>query len=396
LGLQLGIGSFGLRGNEPVTATVDSSTLLIIATSAPPLRLAYRRDLLSCLGYPDGHRVSFTYRRKWIAEGVFGGNLKDRLALLVYSYEPADATSDKKGLGNRYSYVPLRFAKFDTLEPAVLVKSDNATPDTYFTASFYLGSFVDVNPVTLPSVRGFCEDAIRAHARPPAVPTAHLPWLFDLDTPWTVREAKDQEVAWAAIVEMLSHTESLQDCKFVQLGGLSRSAESPKAPGVPTVRPGPTRYVDAPVYALSSGENYRLVLTYLADPASETPKPTVSVTAGALEVSEPIFASVGQTRNATLLVRCKPVYADELSTVVVDHAGSAEGKAPRFMLLVKVEPRRVLRFLPIVLVLGFFLSSLIVSDFEDSWHPAVGLAKLLGAVMVGSGVWWGFRRLPGI
>ena len=45
---------------------LPADEIIVIATSVPEYRPAYKRDLLNCLCYPTGTSVRFSYRKRWI------------------------------------------------------------------------------------------------------------------------------------------------------------------------------------------------------------------------------------------------------------------------------------------------------------------------------------------
>jgi len=370
---------------------VTDTKLVIIATHAAPDKPAYRRDLLSCLAYPNDQLVSFLYRQKWIAPALLQPVESARRALLVYC-EKADNGDGALGSAG-YNYLPIRFASLVGLGPTALL---NSPDDPYLTASFRLGNFIAIAPGGVVATLDATNKQIGACEFSPHKPPDSTKWVFEADDPDELEEAIDPVIPWVTLVERLAHTSPLEGCTFVRFTGINR--EGQPLPGTtPDVRPGTAKFVDAPVYQLSSGATYRVELDYFSGPdVAVPPSPKTSGAGAAIQLSPAIFRSVGQTRKAVVALRCRPTYSTDLSVLVLDHKGSEVGNAPRLEVVVAVNPAVFLRILPFVLVLGFAASSLAVTDFEESFRLLAGIAKLAGAMMVALGVWWGFRRLPGV
>ncbi len=226
---------------------VAPSPLVVIATQASGSRPAYRRDLLSCLAYEDGHRVSFLYRRRWIAETLRGRGADGRTALLVYCHPPApeDATGIAAG---RPKYVPLRYVTFEEIGPRALLDGDLATDDTYVTVTFTLGKFVNVAPSTLQATFQSFDNAVGGYPRCPK-PGNDADWVFELEPPAGLGSDESAGIAWPAIVSHLAGTDALAGCTFMTLAGMVRLDKSGADPRS-GMSPKPTTFVGVPAYRL--------------------------------------------------------------------------------------------------------------------------------------------------
>jgi hypothetical protein len=77
---------------------VTENTILLATSASKP---EYKRDFLTCLASPAGHRVAFSYRKSWFQPELLSTDLTGRTATIVFS-EPNAAKTEFSFLAVRH------------------------------------------------------------------------------------------------------------------------------------------------------------------------------------------------------------------------------------------------------------------------------------------------------
>ena len=134
-------------------AADDVTDTVLLFTSAPPDRPQYTLDFLTCLASPNGHRVTFSYKREWLTDEVYGTALIGRRALVIFC-EPDDVAGDMQ-------FLPFRWADIISFGPEEIVKRQLAEPDTRLAMTFKLDRFVYASPQTIEELTMQATTALR-------------------------------------------------------------------------------------------------------------------------------------------------------------------------------------------------------------------------------------------
>ncbi len=391
-----------LSGDLRNRSSDQSSSVLYIVTSAPNNRPWYRRDFLNCLCYPERHRIRFTYDERWIANGVL--NLPTGTPAIVIFRE------DDHGGNAKPRFYPVRRARlieFIKGGPA----ASNSEKKMYWGIRFELGPFFGVSIGS--ENRWFKEWNENIHKA-----------LGDVENPYSesnkgsdpvflfmgpdLKEDANvaNEIKWLTLIDEISKTPSLNGCTFFRI---SSFVEIKSGTVSGRRRPATIPIIDwskSVAYKLRSGRLYQLELEYYLDPKQPNlAKPfKVKASTDTLKISDPVRYYLGHQAHSVFLVKSTRFYDGETASLIVDYSSSDDAYSPLPEFWVHVRPNRwILPLVALLLSVGSF-ATLISGATIRLYFGSTGLLgenasiiagsiRLIGAVLVGVGAYFGFRIL---
>lgn len=344
---------------------MNANPITVLATSAPPSRPGYRRDLLESLCHCDGTLVRFTYRKKWIEEGLLKSNIqKPKQALIVFCDLPKREDQDFA------LFLPLRYVSSLSFEPGDLAKKAN--PDDYITVSFNLGRFVNCGP-------GKIEDKVNVwrqwilsqngkYPRPIKHPESEKGKFVFIAEDFEEAELDDQSLSWLKFADVLSRSETLRGSVFYRIEGLFEANQQAKQKAVPRMP-----YMGQPAWYLKSGKHYRLDLQFYLDPSQSAPPPTLAPRSStkSIVLSQPIWSSIGLGRDATIFLRSETVFSDEVASLVVEDPQDTMAKSAQAQFLLVIKSARGVLITAIVLVAIGTAMTAISSELIEKFVPSL-------------------------
>lgn len=370
---------------------MNNKELLVIATSAPPKRPEYRRDFLSCLSYPPGISVLFSYRKKWIEDNLIKNykNLQNNKVLIVF----CDIPDNPK---EHFRFIPLRYARFVGFEPEELTQSNDE--DTHIAVRFTLGRFI------YPASVDYQEWMLKQGDNYPR-PVGHN----EEKKSRLVIKAKDfqegtkclDSISWLGITKKLADAKTLDGCSFFRIADIREQSKRFL---------GSVATEDYGIYKariLESGKSYFIDLQFYLESGKAFPSKTLAPTISteSIKLTRPLTENIGQQTNATIIANCKRVYFKEIATLVIEDSNDTDSKTAKTEFVIILKPAKwVLPIVVLLLVLGTFSSSISSDSIKEfgvagSWlhSHAAGLeflCKALGSLLVGLGAYLGFRKVP--
>ena len=339
---------------------MNTNQIIVLATSAPPSRPGYRRDLLEALCHSDGTLVRFTYRKKWIEEELLTNNSKEsKQALIVFCDLP------KQEDGDFALFLPLRYVNSLSFEPVGLTNKTN--PDDYITVSFTLGSFVNCGSSKIEDKVNVWQQWLLSqdgkYPRPMKHPESEKGKFVFIAQDFIEDEIEDQSSSWLKLTDMLSSSETLRGSVFYRIEGLFESHQRAKQEPIPS-----TPYMGQPAWYLKSGKHYRLDLQFYLDPSRSAPPPTLAPRSStkSIVLSQPIWRSIGLGRDATIFLRSETVFSDEVASLVIEDPQDTEAKSAQAQFLLVIKPARGLLITAVVLVAIGTAMTAISSDLIKS------------------------------
>jgi hypothetical protein len=378
-----------------------ASDVLVLATSAPADRVAYRRDLLNCMCFPDSISVHFTYRRKWIDPDVLANSPKEGDPVVIVLCDIPDPAHPDKG----YGFLPIRHGRFTQFDPPNY--SGVTDPDRYIGVKFQLGPIFRVDETTPVEAQRLTWqhwlEAYPTHPRPRGSSYSGQSHFVFRWPPPTEGTDLPEDRAWALIAEQIARARTLADCTLFRVAGMCQD-ESRACTSLPLVR-----YADIMALRLRAAKSYRLLLQYYLDPKRNSRPPEElrpSVSTESINTSRPLLESIGTSTRASIIVTCARVYESEVATLIIENPKDDEAKFPRAEFPVMLKPQRGLLILVLtLLVLGVLATGVSADTIEEltpteSWiathaNGVADAAKLVGGALVGLAGYLGFRKLPG-
>jgi hypothetical protein len=374
-----------------VAMNVPAPTLCVF-TSAPQDRPQYIRDFLTCLASPNGHRQTFSYERKWIADEVldWADRGEKRKALVVFC-EPD---------GDDFRFLPLRWVEVIDLGPEEIVRRRLAVESTHLSVRFRLDQFVAAEPGTAQTLADQVTEHVRLWEQRPFPRPQGNPkstWLRFGDVSVT-SAAGDQETAW------LSHAELLSGCPTLDSSTIFRVSRPQTHRLI-----GGTKEVAikdhtllGDTYPFRDRRQYRLdVSFFLREGADPKDLVTATVSSEAVGHTQPITVGMGRVARATIFFAAKSLAGEEIATVAVEGIETDVLKySPRVAFVGRFRPRYPLILLGLLIIaIGVFVASLSSDDWARltkhlAFHWIV-LIKAAGAALVILGTFIAFRRSPG-
>lgn len=363
---------------------------LLLFTSAPPDRPQYTLDFLTCLASPNGHRVTFSYKREWLADDVYRADLVDRRALVIF----CESDENAKDMW----FLPLRWATIRSFGPDEIVKEDLAQPETRLALTFELDRFVYASPDTIDALTEKTTTTLRKLAIRPyrrGDGGASSKWaIFDRFTE-SGTKVKPQ-TAWPAHAQKLSRQNSLKEALLFQVScpqfrwfGQTKELriESDELLGS--------------AYKLRARRQYKLDVSFYLRQGDD-PKDLVraDVSSDRIRRTAPITASLGEETVATIFFSSEALASDELATVTVQGPENLPSTStPTVAFIVRVRPTWGTMIVGgALIVAGVFFGGL----SESEWNKvASGLSfrqllaiKFGAALLVAIGAFVAFRRQP--
>ena len=381
----------------------QSSRVLYIVTSAPNNRPWYRRDFLNCLCYPEGHRIRFTYDERWIANGVL--KLPPETPAIVIFRE------DGSGESAEPSFYPVRRAKLIEFIKGGPARASNSEGKVYWGIRFELGPFFGVSALSVtPSFKKWNEIIRNAllEVKTPSSKSNKAPdtaFLFvgpDLEEDANVAN----EIKWLTLIDEISRAPSLEKCTFFRISSFVE-IKSSTVSGRLSPAPIPiTDWSKSVAYSLRSGRLYQLELEYYLGPdKSNLAKPfSVRASTDTLKISDPVRYYLGPQANSIFLVKSTRLYDGETASLIVDYPSANDAYSPLPEFWVHVKPNRWILPSVALLLAGGSFATLISGATIRLYFGSTGLLgenasiiagsiRLVGAVLVGVGAYFGFRIL---
>jgi hypothetical protein len=395
---------------QPVISQFSADEIIVIATSIPAHRPAYRRDLLNCLCYPTGTSVRFSYRKRWIETQLLERWIAEQQssshrsspalpALIVFCDIPEQPDE-------HYSFLPLRYAHFESFEPLNIL--ERADPDIHIAVRFKLGHFVNFAPTNPEALRKTWQAWMLSQEGKYPLPNIHSlhepgkTTLVFTATNFTVGQEELEDVSWVRLSEQISQARTMQDCSLFRIMGVynvtSRSEKPTK------IR---TQYGHS-CYMLEASKSYIIRLQFYLDPGKAHLPRTLRTHAStdSLTMSEPLIKNIGLSTEAEIIVNASKVLSTEMATLVIEDTDSNTHMA-RAELVVLLKPERWLPLVVLFIALGTFLASAssdMVIDIATLFHAhnllppdATAIAytlKGIGSALVALGAYLGFRKIP--
>lgn len=382
---------------------MSEGEILIIATSAPPDRPGYRRDLLECLCHTEKTRVRFTYRRRWIDEQLLTRTYQGpQQALIVFCDLPEAGNNEAE-----YSrFIPLRYVNFKGFEPKDYVQ--RVDKDSYISICFELDRFVNCGKSHITDKFSLWDGWIKSNNKRP-LPLPH-PRNEEGRFVFTAKNFKEDDTddpssSWLDLVEMLSYETSLQKCVFYRIKGFLETNQRNKNKPVHRDLYKP---LDQLAWHLKSGHQYRLDLQFYLNPNQAAPPPSLTPRSStpSIVLCQPIWRTIGIGRDATIFIRSEKIFSEEIASLVVEDPSDSETKSAQVQFLLVIKPTVSLLITAIVLVaIGTLLTAIspevIRSIFADIKNPinihaqniTIGI-KALAAFFVALGMYLGFKKTP--
>lgn len=344
--------------------------MLVAFKTAPESRPLYKQGALDMLAFPQGWKLTLSYREKWVDESLRVPLRNDLLRgekVLVVLCGNVDSVTHEFGAS-----IPLRWA----------IVEETGTRTRQDAGVLYLLLRLEDRPNN-PVVTNF-QAEMQSHV---AVPRANEgAFVARLDG-----ESRDgSAMPWDEHVSNVRRIREVKDSLFFRVTGL-RERQSGKAATIDRL-PSQTTGVD-----FRSATLYELELYVHGESLSGRGVPLELLMEGQhLEIAEPLLLQHGTGAIVTYLLVVKRKYTSDLATLVVRPTDPNKSGA-EVRLLIRMGPHWA--FWPLTmlgLVGGWLLTQIdgtIVSGLESKPLILMGL-KLLGAIIIAATGWGAFRRLP--
>jgi hypothetical protein len=392
---------------------LSDGEIIVIATSTPPNRPAYRRDLLNCLCYPNGTSVRFSYRKRWIEEQLMNrwiehhrsktlhlfGNIP---ALIVFCDIPESPDQD-------FKFLPLRYAQFEGFEPPEIL--ERAALDVQIAVRFKLDRFIYLVPAEIEKQRAMWQawmlDQSGKHPRPISEDKIESTRTNLVFTARRFQEGLEapEETSWVRLSEQISRARTMQESSLFRLIGVYEASSPSKQKHVRIKEQYGHR-----CYVFEAGKSYIINLQFYLDAGkARIPRSLVThVSTRAILLSKPLIKNIGLSTEVEIIVNTSKVYSGEIATLVIeDVIDKGIPHMARAEFVVLLQPERWLPLVVLLVAFGTFFTSVspeMVKDILTLLRAATSLAndtaliayiiKGLGSVLVAVGAYLGFRKLP--
>lgn len=390
---------------------LPADEIIVIATSVPEYRPAYKRDLLNCLCYPTGTSVRFSYRKRWIEPQLLeywlrehrsniDRSLRDIPALIVFCDIPGQPEQ-------HYSFLPLRYAYFESFEPLDIL--ERADPDIHIAVRFKLGRFINFAPTNPEALRSAWQTWMLSQEGKYPLPSTHSlhepgkTTLVFTATNFDDGHEEKEEISWVRLSEQISQARTMQDSSLFRIMGVYNVSSRSEKPA--KIR---TQYGHS-CYMLEASKSYIIRLQFYLDEGKAHLPRTLRThsSTDSLTMSEPLIKNIGLSTEAEIIVNASKVLATEMATLVIEDTDSNTHMA-RAELVVLLKPERWLPLVVLLIAIGTFLtgvSSDMIIDMVSLFHPQKSLLtsdaaafayslKALGSALVALGAYLGFRKVP--
>lgn len=353
---------------------------IVLATSAPEARPQYQRDFLTCVAAPEGYRMSFAYKSRWIAPPLRVADLSGRPGLIVFCDAP-------KTHPDELDFVAFRHVLLDDLRPAELLDPPRYTAETYLGVFFTLGPYVHASPHRLEQLLEGWNRALRRlphRPRPHSCDTDETRFMFEHASLPEDDAAVGQAVSWRTLSEDLARRGSLDGSFFFRAIDIQAAGDGRPVPAKDNVDVLNTRGE----YILSLDAHTRTG-TPFAD-AIET-----VVSSDRLFAENPRTAPLAMSEGVQLWLTAGATTRSVNTTLIVRGREHFADKAPRLELAIRVKPRYAVNILLILLIaIGAVLAGISTRDLglgDTAW-----VVKAVGGGMVGAAVFYAQGRAPGV
>jgi len=382
---------------QPNQGTQQAKNTLYLFTSLPQNRPIYKRDLLTVLSEPEGGRVQFGYRRKWVKPELFSeSSLGERNALLLFCEK-----REEKG-NFYYLYHPIRGAKI--VKPAI--QHDFLTLllelDSFFNFSLMqadvLGQYLSKLQAQIKAA-GFAPDPIQTDSS-----------YFVTDSPPMETDSlSNVDKAWTATLEHFKGLEGLKDSTFVRLKEFSQLTSFPEAASVPVC---PTYYSDKRAFTVKRGSIYRLVTEVVRAPNASAYQPELGIDPAVASIAGPLVRQEAPSETVEYVVHFRKSFEKEITTLSlsVSSTDSPGGRSSEIEGILTLDPPKGPLITAVVtwvfglvfltlgqdLIKGILLSALPTYHVWTENHVLLiaSIAKSVGAVLIAVSAFIAFRKLP--
>lgn len=369
---------------------------LVLATSAK--RSEYKRDFLTCLASPDGHRVAFSYKKHWFDPALLQG-LVGREAVIVFS-EPHAHQS-------RFSFLAVRHVTIRSLVPA---STQTLLQSTAITVEFILGRLVGVDDDELTRRRPQWQNAITGVPGHPGSSAAPDRFVFEVPELGENRDI-DPATSWRTLSVALGGCQTLRDAFFFRVGTVRRPPPRTVFRDPTTHLPvggAPPQPVEAEtvtiesfgalsqVYQLATSTDYELPLDAYS-PSGDVPYSQAIATTSSsdsLTVQAVTQSAAGRASQAVLVIRTGEVFRPEIGTVIICGAPSFEHRVPRVEIAAEVSRNMLMvAAITVGIAVSVFAAGLAKGTFgaSEGLSYAINIvgslsAALLALLAIGRGV----------
>jgi hypothetical protein len=365
-----------------------SPELVLFYTTALESRPTYRRGILDCLSYPNGHVLQYSYRVSQIHPALRGESAPPRGSHGVIIF--VDEASPKL-----YKYYPLRRVRVLSGLPANQGNTLKVRERVSIVLELHeFVGYADTHNPTQWDERVTSFDALRNIRGAPPSPEFFVTRAADI---FTKASASDLS-SWEDIVTNLAGSHDLASAIFINVEHPQEfDTRCPLALD---------KTSDTPRYDVLPGEVYRLNMAVYDGKQRETRLKLTSSSDDLIQVNQPFQSVVSGLAQKSALIACKRSIEKRLvalSIEVVDDSPQAQKgivNSPNPTLLVRVAVPRwtLVKFFLLVASGAFFVSwdpDLVKETFCTPHFKLLGLSvKGAGAILLAIAAWIGFRKLP--
>lgn len=358
------------------------TTTLILATSAQ--RPEYRRDFLTCLASPAGHRVAFSYKKAWFGDFP-SGELVGRDAIIVF----CDAASPRA----EFEYIAVRHARIELLVPASIQDLRDATS---ITVVFTLRSLTSVTDADMPALRESWKASLTAvdHRPRPKDNADAAKARFVFDHPPLDESAgnPDERRSWRVLSEELGTCSTLSDAFFFRVGAMREAGATDG--GLTSEARGSLHSI----YPLAPSAEYELPMDAYSTSGKTPYSDAIDVTSSSelLTIQAVTQNSAGRASEAVLVLRAGEVKRAQIATIIIQGAKDFENLVPRVEIATRIKPNlRLAALLTLVIAAGVVLGGL-PKDALGLSDVVLYPLKIAGGLIVGLATLYALGRVPGV
>ena len=381
---------------------MNESEILIIATSAPSNRPAYRRDLLNCFCYPNGTNVYFSYRKRWIDNELLTETKKlneNDKVLIVF----CDNQDGQDGQAD-FNFIPLRYATFIGFEPKTQIAI--AEENSHIAVKFKLGDFVKYEgPLGSENKMDAWTKWMKLQPSCPRLeghPSAEKSKFVFVANNFKDGDSKDNNLSWLELAKVMATGKTLKNCSFYRISNINEISYPQKDINLTKIKS-----LDRNFFAFKPSKTYMINLQYYLDhQKASTPKILIPRTSTqSINISFPLVENIGLSTRATVFATCKRVYETEFASLVIEDPEDKDIHVARAELSILIEPVKwLLPTMVSLIAIGAFSTGISKELVENTFSgipfitsnvfTIIILVKILGSCLVGLGSYLGFRKIP--
>ena len=359
--------------------------LVLFYTTATPTRPTYRRGILDCLCYPNGHVLQYSYRVRQIDPNLLSELPRGSHGAIIFVDEAS------KG---QFVYYPLRRVRI--LDGLPADQAVRLGPRERVSLFLELADFIGYAPAHNPmqwNDRITPFDDIRRIQD--GKPDYFIIKAIDIFTRASVAHLS----AWEDVVSNVAKSHDLADAVFLNL-------ENPQGfeSGISLAL---KQGSHVPHYSVSPGEVYRLNMAVYEAKGRETRLKLTSSSDDLVQVNQPFQSVVSGLSQKSARISCRRTTESKfiaLGIEVMEDSSATDSKnvvnSPNPTLLIKIgfSTSTLLCFLFLVALGAFFVSwdpDFVKEISSTEKFKLWGLAaKAAGAALLALAAWIGFRKLP--